>query len=51
MKKERNLKPRNQNAFALHKDASFHLTECLLQKRKSTNTQPTERSTVESQWS
>ena len=29
-KQGRNLQPRNKNAFALCKDASFHLTEGLL---------------------
>ena len=48
-KKERNLKPRNRNAFASHKDSSFHLTEGSLRKCKITNTQPTERLTVQSQ--
>jgi hypothetical protein len=51
MKKERILKPRNQNAFALCKDASFHLTEGLSQKCKTTNTQPKEHLTVKSQGS
>ena len=45
--KERILKPRNQNAFDLCKDASFHLTEGLSQKRKTTKTQPTEHLTVQ----
>jgi hypothetical protein len=46
MKKEGVLKPRNRNAFALCKDASFHLTEGLLQKCKTTDTHSTERLTV-----
>ena len=50
-KKERILKPRNQNTFASCKDACFHLTEGSLQKHKTTNTQPTEHLTVQSQWS
>jgi hypothetical protein len=37
-KKERFLQPRNQNAFALHEDTSFHLTDGLWQKHKTTNT-------------
>ena len=45
-KKERILKPRNRNASASRKDAIFHLTEGLSQKRKTTNTPPTELSTV-----
>ena len=32
-------------------DASFHLSQGLLRKRKTTNTHSTERLTVQSQWS
>ena len=46
--KERILKPRYRNAFASREDASFHLTEGSSRKRKTSNTQPTERSTVQS---
>jgi hypothetical protein len=37
-KKERILQPRNRNAFASRKGASFNLSEGSLQKRKGTNT-------------
>ena len=43
------LQPRNQNTFALCKGTSFHVTECSLPKCKAA--QPTEHSTVQSQWS
>jgi hypothetical protein len=48
-KKERRLKPRNRNPFALREGATFHLSESLSPKRKTANTQPTEPSTVEPQ--
>ena len=51
MKKERILQPRNQNIFASSKGASFHLTEGLPQKRKTTNTHSTEHSAIQSWWS
>ena len=50
-KKQRNLQPRNRNALASRKDASFRLTEGSSRKRKATNTQPTEHSTVHPRWS
>jgi hypothetical protein len=48
-KNERILQPRNQNAFASHTGASVYFTKGLLQKCKTTNTQPTEHLTVQSQ--
>ena len=34
------MKPRNQNTFAFHNNASFHLTEGLSPKHKSTTVKP-----------